>query len=121
MAIDKIATLAPAKAVDTIKAKRGDGKSEGQTFQQALEKAASSGDNQKLREACQQMESLFIYQLMERMRATVPKNDLWGDNSGVQIFQGMLDEENSKNMSKAGGIGLAQMLYDQLKPNEELK
>ena len=55
------------------------------------------------------------------MRATVPQNELWGDNSGVQIFQGMLDEENAKNMSKAGGIGLGQMLYDQLKPNDKLK
>ena len=64
MEIAKIADLAPIKTADTIKAKQGDGKSEGQTFQQALEKAASSGDNQKLRDACQQFESLFIYQLM---------------------------------------------------------
>ncbi|MFZ3171021.1 MAG: rod-binding protein [Carboxydocellales bacterium] len=115
MEIAKIAALAPIKIEDTIKAKQGDGQAEGQSFQQALEKAASSGEDQKLREACQQMESLFIYQLMERMRAAVPRNDLWGDSAGVQIFQGMLDEEYAKNMSKAGGIGLGQMLYDQLK------
>lgn len=114
MQLDKIVT--PAPAGDIINAKKGDGKAEGRGFQEALEKAVSGGDDKKLQEACRQFEALFIYQLMERMRATVPKNDFWGDSSGVQIFQGMMDEELSKNMSQAGGIGLGKMLYEQLKP-----
>jgi len=110
----------PAPAGDILNAKKGDGKAVGNSFQEALEKAVSGGDDKKLQEACRQFEALFIYQLMERMRATVPKNDFWGDSSGVQIFQGMMDEELAKGMSQAGGIGLGKMLYEQLKPKDNI-
>ncbi|GAW29449.1 rod-binding protein [Carboxydocella sp. ULO1] len=91
---------------------------EGQEFARVLEQAAKSADDKKLKEACQQMEALFLHQLLQRMRATVPKGGLFPEDNGEEIFRDMLDGELAVQMSKAGGIGLAEMLYQQLKPHK---
>ncbi len=70
----------------------------------------------KLREACEGFESIFIQRMWQQMRATVPKeNPLVGREE--QFWQGMYDQELSKKMSSGGGIGLADMMYDQLSGN----
>ena len=74
-----------------------------------------SGDEAKLKRVCQEMESVFLNMLLTTMRASVPKTGLTGEDSqGEEIMQSMLDQELSKNMSQAGGIGLADMMYRQL-------
>lgn len=70
----------------------------------------------KLREACEGFESIFIQKMWEQMRATVPKNGLLHGRE-EQFWQGMYDQELSKKMASAGGIGLADMMYDQLSRN----
>lgn len=70
----------------------------------------------KLREACEGFESIFIQKMWEQMRATVPKSGLLKGRE-EQFWQGMFDQELSKKMSSAGGIGLADMMYDQLSRN----
>ena len=58
---------------------------------------------------------MFLNMLLTTMRASVPKTGLTGEDSqGEEIMQSMLDQELSKNMSQAGGIGLADMMYRQL-------
>lgn len=70
----------------------------------------------KLREACEGFESVFIQKMWEQMRATVPKGNLL-QGRDEQYWQGMFDQELSKKMSSAGGIGLADMMYEQLSRN----
>lgn len=86
-------------------------------FAAKLEQAAKQvqeKDDKKLRDTCREMESVFLNYMLTQMRATVPKNTLMGDNSKKEIMQSLLDTEMSKNMSQAGGIGLADMIYRQL-------
>lgn len=88
-------------------------------FAAELEKAAKSLQEQKedakLKKVCQDMESVFLNLMLSKMRETVPKSELMGENSsGEQIMQSMLDTEMTKDMAKAGGIGLGDMLYRQL-------
>jgi len=90
------------------------GKVEDKGFQAMLDKAQKDQDQAKLWEVSQQFESVFIYQLMKKMREAIPKSDLLGQSMGEEIFRGMLDEKLSEEMSKAGGIGLAKMVYEQL-------
>jgi flagellar protein FlgJ len=68
----------------------------------------------KLKDTCQQMEAVFINMLLTCMRTTVPKDSLLGDSSAEETMQSLADSETSKNMAKAGGMGLADMLYRQL-------
>ena len=68
----------------------------------------------KLKDACKGFESMFIQMMWKEMRRTVPENSLFGESNGEKIFRDMLDTELVDRMSEAGGMGLADVMYDQL-------
>ncbi len=71
-----------------------------------------------LKKATQQFEGYFLHQLLTEMRKTVPKDTLLADDgNGQQIFQDMMDQTVSENMSSRGDLGMAKMMYDQLAPS----
>lgn len=84
------------------------------SFKSKLETAMSDKDQRRLKEVCQDFEAVLLNMMLQTMRKTVPKSDLFGQDRGKEIFESLLDEEVTKNMAKAGGIGLADMLYKQL-------
>jgi flagellar protein FlgJ len=86
-----------------------------ENFEDVLKKAAEEKDDKALKEACQEFEAYFIHQLFKEMRRTIQSGGLIEKSQGEEIFQEMLDEEYAKNASKSDGIGLANMLYKQLK------
>ena len=73
------------------------------------------GTDSELREACVQMESLFIHHLLKEMRATVHKTGFIGGGRAEEIYTSMLDAEMAVKISKTRGIGLADMLMHQLR------
>lgn len=62
--------------------------------------------NKEIDKAASEFESIFIYYMLKTMRESVMKADLFGDNKSEEIYRGMLDEELSKAVANAGGIGL---------------
>ena len=68
----------------------------------------------ELRKACEELESVFLEQLLKEMRRTVPKDDLFSGGRGEDVFQSMFDQEIAKKMAGRGGIGLAEILVRQL-------
>ena len=81
--------------------------------------AATRADGQ-LVNACKDMESLFLSYLLKEMRATVDKSGFISGGRPEELFTSLLDVEYSKQMSSAGGIGLASLLLKQLgKPSEQ--
>lgn len=82
---------------------------------QLRRQAAQSADDRKLREACQGFEAMFLSMMYKEMRKTVHDNPLFGTSNGEKIWQSMLDDEMMNNVSKSGGVGLADMMYEQLK------
>ena len=81
----------------------------------ASEKAPSSDAvNPQLREACAELESLFINYLFKEMRATVPKTGFMSGGKAEEIYTSMLDMELAKELSKKGGMGLSELLARQL-------
>jgi len=73
-----------------------------------------SGDREKqLREACEDFEAVFISKLWKGMKSTVPKEGYLHSKQEDQ-YMSMFDREFAEKMSKSGGIGLADMIYDQL-------
>ncbi len=68
---------------------------------------------EKLREACEGFESVFVQKIWEQMRKNV-QHDSYLHSRDEQMYQGMYDAEFAKKMTEAGGIGLADMLYEQL-------
>ena len=80
--------------------------------------AASSmdpNDKKQLMEACESFESYFLQMLFREMRKTLSDEDgLIPKSNAEKIFTDLLDEETSKNAARAGGMGLAQMMYKQM-------
>ena len=86
----------------------------------ALQKAEEAAKRDKeLRKACEGFEAMFLNMMYRQMRATVPENTLFGESNALKIFQDMRDDELMKNVAAGGGIGIADMMYKQLKPQVE--
>lgn len=72
-------------------------------------------DDQDLRKACADFESLFLYKLMQTMRKTVPESGLLDEGLPMDIYTDMLDEKISDMAAAAGhGTGLGERLYMEL-------
>jgi Rod binding domain-containing protein len=56
------------------------------------------------------MEAMFLDQMMQTMRKSVPKSEMSLDGPASEIYQGMLDSEYSKRAARAGGVGLAEQI-----------
>ncbi len=68
----------------------------------------------KLREASEGFEAIFIQQMWEEMRASLPQDGIMSSSKEEKFWQGMYDEELAKSMASSGGIGLADMMMEQL-------
>ena len=89
-----------------------------------LEKLQISSNNvkaqnqDKIKELSEEFESFLLYYVMKSMRNTVPKSDFFSSNA-EDIFTSMMDQEIAKNAAhKDGGIGLAQIVQQQLTNRE---
>lgn len=75
---------------------------------------ASDAETQRLKEACDSFEALFTQQMLKQMRATVPKDGMFGGGSAEQIYTEMLDAELSKEMTATGGMGISRLLFEHM-------
>ena len=57
---------------------------------------------------------MFLDIVFKSMRNTVPENTLFGESNGEKIWRSMLDTEMMQNVAKSGGVGIADMMYDNL-------
>jgi flagellar protein FlgJ len=79
-----------------------------------LKQAAASESPQALREAARQFESLFTGMMLKSMRAASFKDPLFGSDQ-QDLYQEMYDDQVAAEMSKGKGLGLADMLVQQLR------
>lgn len=76
-----------------------------------------SKEAEKLKESCQQFESVFIAEIWKKMSSTARKIN--GKEDMDRPFGQMEDlalEMSSEQLSKSGGIGLWKMLYEDMLP-----
>jgi len=74
----------------------------------------NSFGSKKLWQASQDFESIFVSFLVKAMRQSVDRSGLVPVNQGEKIFQGMLDDEYAKIVTRNGQLGLAEMIYQQM-------
>jgi len=87
----------------------------GSTASQKIETPGlSTRDDKRLDEACSEFESLFIYQLLKEMRASVPGDGYLGNSMQSETYASMFDIEIARELSSQRGIGLADFLRQQL-------
>lgn len=90
------------------------GAASGTTMNPSLTAVPKRDNNEELRKALKDFESLFINQMLKTMREGLGKSEMFHGGSGEDIYTSMLDEELAKSMSNAGGIGLEKMLMKQM-------
>lgn len=78
-------------------------------------------DEEKLKKASAEFESIFIEQLLKSMRQTVLKGGLFKEGSETEIYQSLFDQELSKSFAKQGRLGLGAMIYKQMVQPEDKK
>jgi peptidoglycan hydrolase FlgJ len=83
--------------------------------------AMAPADDQALKKACREFESMLVSQMLKKMRDTLPKTDLFGSKDKEEIFQSMMDDETAKSLSANGSLGLADLLYSQLSTDKTAK
>ncbi|MEE9611429.1 MAG: rod-binding protein [Desulfatiglandales bacterium] len=73
----------------------------------------------RLKKTCAEFESIFITYMLKSMRKTVVEAGLLDNTNESKIFKSMFDEKLAIEISKSGGIGLGEILFERLK-NENL-
>ena len=76
----------------------------------------SKEEDETLLNACKEMENYFLSSIFKQMKASTT----WGESliekgDYEEMFEDYLTDAQCKEMVDAGGIGLAQMLYKQMK------
>ena len=68
----------------------------------------------KLKEACIEFESIFITQILKARGVSLAgEGDLLNNNEG-KIIKSMFDENLGGSIAKSGGIGLADLLIEEI-------
>lgn len=79
----------------------------------SLKREAQTQSPETLREVARQFESLFTTMMLKSMRQASPGESLFGSEQ-QDFYQDMFDQQMSVQLSKGKGIGLADMLVQQL-------
>ncbi|MGH8144537.1 MAG: glucosaminidase domain-containing protein [Steroidobacteraceae bacterium] len=85
-----------------------------------LKKDVKGNDPQAIREAARQFESLFTDMMLKSMRAAKLGDGL-GDSQQTDLYQDMYDQQLALQMSQGKGLGLADMLVQQLTRSGAIK
>ena len=72
--------------------------------------------DQKLRKVCADFESIFTYNLLKSMRASIPDGGLFPKSNARGNWEMMMDQKVAESVSQKGqGLGLQTVLFEQMK------
>ncbi len=88
----------------------------------ALSNLKANADDKKdetLRVVAEQLESVFLEMVLKSMHeANASLKSEMFDRDQEDFYQGMFDKQLALSLSKSGGVGIADVIYKQLKPKE---
>ena len=71
-----------------------------------------------LRKACAEFESIFIQYMFQSARKALPEDGLFSNTHESRIYKSMMDEQMARAVTKGRGVGLGEMLYNELREGE---
>lgn len=79
----------------------------------------SQATDEELMSVCKEFESYFLEQVFKEMQKTVPQSEFADKNTGnlVNYFRDNTIQELASQSTENNSLGLAQMLYEQMKRN----
>jgi flagellar protein FlgJ len=85
-----------------------------------VEKPTPVVRDKRVLDAAKMYEKYFLGQMMKAMRSTVAKSDLEKTSMGEGIYRDQLDDQYVDSWGERGGIGLADMIHDELVGKAEM-
>jgi flagellar protein FlgJ len=82
--------------------------------------AIDTRDQAKIKATAQDFEAFFVTHAFEDMFADLSSDPLFGGGEGENIFRSFLLQEYGKQVAKAGGIGVSDMVQKQLLQLQEV-
>ncbi len=79
-----------------------------------VRRARASGEEEALRRVSREFEAIFLQRLLAEMRKSIPKGGLFERSLAREWFEGMLDEAVAKEISQGPGVGLGDVIFEQL-------
>jgi Rod binding domain-containing protein len=65
-----------------------------------------------------EFQNILLHEMVKAMRDATPKENLFGDNTGREMFESFLDQEYVRVMGeRMGSLGLTEALKEQLRLN----
>lgn len=93
------------------------------SFKEVLEQAVNTGDDEAMKEACDELESYMLSMMLKQVKSSLlpEKEDrLIGEGDYVKMFSDTMINAVSEQVVKAGGMGLSNQLYEQMKKDSSL-
>ena len=78
-----------------------------------LKQVSKSAPHEAAKEVATQFEAMFIQMMLKSMRDAIPKGGLF-DSNDLETYTEMADQQIAINLSKSGGMGLADLITRQL-------
>ena len=94
-----------------------------QKLQQSVDADYSNATADELMDACKEFEAYFLEQIFKGMEKTIPKSDD-GDSSTQNLldyFKETTIQQLAEESTETNSLGLAQMLYEQMKRNYNIE
>src|SRR3954471_16246775 len=120
MALDSKISIGPVSA-DPLRDVRSQNRVDANDFKRfaALRSEARADDPKALHEVARQFESIFTKMMLDSARKASFGDSLFGSDQG-DMYQDMMDDQLSVEMSQGKGLGLADMLIRQLSHGENV-
>lgn len=74
----------------------------------------SKDGKERLKTQAKEFESVYLQSMLSQMFAGVPTEGAFHGGQAEETFRGMLIEQYAKNIARAGGVGIADAVYNQL-------
>lgn len=90
-----------------------------QKLQQTVSADYNNATSEELMEACKEFEAYFLEQMFKEMEKTIPSNDNEDPATQrlVDYFKDNALQQIAEESTESNSLGLAQMLYEQMKRN----
>lgn len=93
-------------------------------LEETLNSDLSKATEDELMEVCKDFEAYFTEQMFKAMQKMVPESDSSVSSSNKQLqdyYKEQMVQSFAESSTETGGLGIAQMLYEQMKRNYGLE
>ena len=99
------------------------GSATGNQISQLQGKDMSQATDEELMDACKQFEAYFLEQMFKEMMKTIPESDETSSSNSqlMDYYKDEMVQQIASDSTEQNSLGLAQMLYEQMKRNYNLE